>query len=804
MTFLSRSHTRLSRPWTFKWLAACCLGLLSLSAAAHQSGHPPDGVEILRTTDGIPHVRAADWFNLGLGYGYAQAQDSLCTLAEAFVTYAGRRSFYFGADDRPRTQSTFGRSSNLELDFFFQAFAGRSAVDAFAADQPAPLRELIAGYASGYNRYLGAPRDARGQAAQHGCLGAAWLQPIDESDIYRRFIAASLAAGYARFVPEMVAAMLPQEHVQGAGAGEQNGGLAQLQSRMEAPVGEVRGLGSNAIAFGAQAAGRQGSVLLGNPHWYWNGPDRFYQVHLTIPGRLDVAGVSFLGVPVVMIGFNRDVAWSHTVSTARRMGLFELALDPADRHRYMVDGVSEPMSASPLAVVVRRPDGRLKVERRTLFRSRFGPLADFGRHSDAFGWGSQRALAMRDINEDNHRAFRNFFRWSQAESLDAFIAVQREEAGLPWVNTVAIGRNDRRAWYADIGAVPDVPDSLRSRCAAALSSAFAQLDPLTPLLDGSRSDCDWQRDPQAVQSGAMAVERLPSLLREDYVANMNDSYWLSNPAHPQLGFPSNLGGERTPLSMRGRMGHQLAAQLVAESARSAEELAERLMREALASESYAALAFKPELLARTCTSGSPAAAVDEPCRVLNAWSGRAGAGDRGALLWEAWWARLQKIPAAQFYSRPFDVGAAVDTPTGIAVPGAQLAETLAAAATELLAKGIALDATTGSQRFIRDGHGLEVPLYGGCGQAGFFTVTCGKPGEEDANSYLQVVWFTPHGVQARTLLAHGQQETALDGNDSRAAAPVLRYARRDWLVFPFEEGDIRRDAGLLRQVLQSR
>ena len=790
-------------------LAVCCMVAMPWPASARGPGVAQ--VEIRRTTDGIAHVRATSWRGLGIGYGYAQAQDALCTLAEGFVTFAGRRSYYFGGEGRPALASTFGRSSNLELDFFFQAFAGQAAVQAFAQEQPPDLRELIAGYAEGYNRYLDRLGGRPGKKPAHACEGASWLRPIDADDIYRRMIAASLAAGYARFVPEIVNArptarpvpLLP--------------GDASLQpplpSRLQASVGEVHGLGSNVLAFGAKATGEAGGVLFGNPHWYWGGPDRFYQVHLTLPGRMDVAGVSFLGAPVVMIGFNRQVAWSHTVSSARRFGLFELALDPADRTRYIVDGVSRPMQAVPLAVLDRRPDGSVEVVHRSLYRSQFGPLIDFGQHDPAFGWGARRALAIRDINEDNHRVFRNFFRWDQARSLDDFIAIQREEEGMPWVNTAAIGRGDGRVWYADHGAIPDVPDALRTACAAPLSQAFAKLDPVAPLLDGSRAACQWRSDPAAVQAGAMPAQRMPSLLREDYVANMNDSYWLANPSQPLEGYPSNLGGERKPLSLRGREGHRIAGELLAGAPGSSSQLAARLMLDVLAARSYAADQFKDALLQRACPVDgvAPDAAVRAgdirtACRVLARWSNRAGAFDRGAMLWGAWWARLQQIPAAEFHAVAFSADAPLQTPRGVAASGDRLAQALALAASDLEGRGVPLDAALAQYRFVRSG-GHQVPVDGGCGQAGYFTVACDDRGNHvmdansHANSYLQVVRFGRHGVEAHTLLAHGQQETAV--RNGEGAAPVLRYARKDWLRFPFRERDIARDPGLRRLVLRT-
>ncbi|MBO9642796.1 MAG: penicillin acylase family protein [Pseudacidovorax sp.] len=785
---------------------AATLTLGTTAAWAHGAGGGT--VELRRTTDGIPHIRAADWRGLGFGQGYAQAQDALCTLAEAFVTFGGRRSYHFGAEGRPTAPSTFGRPTNLESDFFFQAFADAKAVEAFRRAQPPALVALAEGYAEGFNRYLRGRPAARPGPGTAACHGADWVQAIHAEDVYRRMIAASLAGGYARFIPEIVNARpagLPPSVAEDA---------RTLQSRLAATVGDRHGIGSNMLAFGAQATGQQEGVLFGNPHWYWGGPDRFYQAHLRIPGRIDVAGVGFLGIPLVMIGFNAQVAWSHTVSAARRFGLFELALDPADPTRYLVDGVSEPMQARPLTVVTRAKDGSIALERRTLYTTRFGPLIDLGRWGKSFGWGTRRALAMRDVNADNRRLFRNFLRWNQARSLDEFVAVQKEEAAMPWVNTAAIGRGDGRVWYADIGAIPAVPDALRQACATELSDVLARLDPGTPLLDGSRAACDWAEEPGAAQPGAMAASSLPSLLREDYVANMNDSYWLSNPKQPLVGYPAILGGEREPLTLRGREGHRIAALLAAAGERSAVALASRLKQEVLSARAYSADQFKQTLLAQACVSseGTDVAAdrvgqtgrLAQACRVLHAWSNHATPRDRGALLWDAFWTELQKIPPTVLYSVPFSPEAPLTTPREPTGADPRVRAALAAAIDQLAAKGWPLDARLGEHRFVRVA-GRRLPLYGGC-EGGYFTSLCNPDGGEavgrDAvgNSYLQVVHFGREGVEAYTLLAHGQRETALEGR--AGAAPIARYARKAWLRFPFREEEITRDPGMKRWLLR--
>ncbi|MGC4060236.1 MAG: penicillin acylase family protein [Aquabacterium sp.] len=807
-----------------KTFSSAMLGCaLAIAATGVARAHGP---EIRWTTDGIPHVKAHNWHDLGVGVGYAQAGDALCTMAEVFLTVEGQRAFYFGPQGHPAFDSTFGTASNLDLDFFFRAFASDDVVARYRAQQPRELDELVQGFAAGYDRYLSELTKSHA-AGKHACQKEAWLHPITADDVYRRMYATHLAAGYARFVAGIVNAAPPSAESARHAASH----VEALQARLSQPVGDQAGLGSNAIAFGRQATGEQGGVLLGNPHWYWGGPDRYYQMQLTIPGQIDVAGVSFLGIPLVMIGFNDHIAWSHTVSKARRFGFFDVKLDPDHPTRYSVDGVMEDMKASMVTVDSRDEQGGVQHVSRTLYSTRFGPVVDLGAFHPDLAWSASHALVMRDINAENFRVYRNFLRWGQARSLDEFIGIQREESAIPWVNTLAIGRGDGRAWYSEMGAAPNVPDALRQRCATPLAQIIAYLDPVVPVLDGSRAACDWQVDASAAQHGAFPAKAMPSLSREDYVANMNDSHWLSNPAQPLEGYPQVLGDERHALSLRGRLGHEMAQSLVArQGPRSAEGLSRQLMAAALLPRSYPAESFKAGLLDGVCAqkwivlsdSGSsadkaadkaadktaavkPVQAVDvgQACAIMKKWSNVANAQDKGALLWDAFWRRLADLPENVLYATPFSADHPLDTPREPRASDSRVAQALARTVKDFSDRGWALDASVATQRFVRNA-GRTLPLYGGCHEAGYFVVACNEneksesrdamDGHAHANSYMQVVWFGADGVHASTLLAHGQKEGAVDNGPADAA--VRRYARKDWLRFPFHERDIEHDAGL--------
>ena len=134
-------------------------------------------------------------------------------------------------------------------------------------------------------------------------------------------------------------------------------------------------LGSNMYALGSNATQSGRGMVLGNPHFPWDGPLRWYQVHLTIPGEIDVMGASLQGVPLVNIGFTDTFAWSHTVSPADRFTIFELALVPGNPTQYFFDGVPTDMEEFPVSIQVDN-DGIIETVNHTFYRSVHGWVLD--------------------------------------------------------------------------------------------------------------------------------------------------------------------------------------------------------------------------------------------------------------------------------------------------------------------------------------------------------------------------------------------------------------------------------------------
>jgi acyl-homoserine-lactone acylase len=284
-------------------------------------------------------------------------------------------------------------------------------------------------------------------------------------------------------------------------------------------------------------------MVLGNPHFPWYGGERFYQFQLTLPGKLDVQGASLYGVPVVNIGFNQHVAWSHTVSTAWRFTPFRLQLAPNDPTAYVVDGKTEKMTSTTVSVKSLE-GGRLKTQKHTFWYSRYGQLVTVSQAG--FGWDKQYAYALGDVNADNLRIADVWLALDKAKSVGDLVKAQSKYQGVPWVNTIAAD-DKGQALYQDNSVVPHVTDQQQKDCIPAGLPAIVHSAAGIITLDGSRSACAWGSDPDAVAKGIFGPKKLPVLKRRDYVQNSNDSYWMTNSKVPITGIPTIVGDTNVAL-----------------------------------------------------------------------------------------------------------------------------------------------------------------------------------------------------------------------------------------------------------------
>ena len=759
--------------------------LILPAAASAQEGYD---ATIRRSEYGIPHISAPDYGGLGYGYGYALAEDNLCVIADQYVTVRGERSRFFGPNAGWTMRSNGTTQNNLNSDFFFKRIIAQQTIEKLL-DQPPPhgprpeVKEAVRGYVAGYNRYL---RDVGvANLPDPACRGAEWVRPIEEIDAYRRFYQLALLASSGVAIDGIGSAQPPTPTLGGGDAAIPTADqLNELGERL--PLG---GIGSNAYGIGREQTDNGKGMLLGNPHFPWKGSERFYQSHLTIPGKMDVSGGSLFGVPVVLIGHTRGLAWSHTVSTAFRFTPFELTLVPGSPTTYLVDGQPKQMTRTELTVDVRSEDGSISQRTRTLYDTEYGPVMTSILGLPIFPWTPAKAFAMGDANAANFRYLNHFFETNLAQSVREYDQILRRNQGIPWVNSIAADSSGE-AYYADISVVPHVTDEHAEQCNTAVGRAtFAALR--LPTLDGSRSTCNWGRDPSAIQPGTLGPEEhLPSMFRNDYTMNANDSYWLGNLKQRLEGFPLIVGNERTARSLRTRIGLLMV---------DGEQYTLRKLQDTVFNNrQYAGELWMPEVL-ELCDGD---ASLAEPCDALRKWNVRDDLDSQGALLFRRFAQRLLGSGAAAApppWRVPFDVEDPANTPRGLNTDDPRVKQALRDAASELEGLGIALDAPLGEvQADVREGE--RIPIHGGPGAAGVFNaINVGTPRDggvtevPHGSSFVQAVQFVdgPCPVEPRTILTYSQSTNT---TSPWFSDQTRLFSGKQWVSPPFCPAEVRREA----------
>lgn len=746
-----------------KRIGMLAAGWAMVLAAPALEAKPRFDATITRTTYGIPHIEARDWRGVGYGVAYAYAQDNLCLLAEEFATVAGERSRHWGPEGK--AVLGFGPVDNLSSDVFFRVAIDLPTLREGAKTLSPRAQDLMAGYVAGYNRFL---KDAGPDGIPAECRGKAWVRPIDADDMLRLNEKQMLLASSLNLAPAIANAAPP-------------GSAPAPKVAIAMPDPRNLGIGSNGWAFGGDATADGRGMVIGNPHFPWQGPNRFWQMHVKGPQGYEVMGVGLAGTPMPTLGFNKDIAWTHTVTEARHFTLFQLALDPADPTRYMVDGQSEAMTAQ--TVTVPMPEGTPAVTR-TLWSTRFGPV--FIIPDRGITWSQQSAFALKDANRGNQRGIETWLRIGEARNVGEIKAAVSETLGIPWVNTIAADRFGD-ALHADVTAVPNVSAEKAKTCATPIAGLFAEF---AILLDGSKSACDWDVAEGTPAPGLMPASDQAATTVRSWLTNSNDSYWISNPAMPHRQLSPVLGKYGTARTLRTRSNFTETAAMLAAGKIDHTRAAEL----AFANKSLAAQLAMPELL-ELCTRAQGAAA--RGCAALAKWDQRFDADSRGARLFRAFWPQAEKIKG--LWAVPFDAAHPVTTPRDLVAEGetgTKLLEALAATVTTMEAAGQALDARWGDEQLVMAGN-AAIPIHGGPGTLGILNMqesdaaANGKLVPRHGTSYIQIVGFDDKGPVADAILSYSQSTNPASPH---AADQTRAYAEKRWHRLPFYREEIRAQA----------
>jgi acyl-homoserine-lactone acylase len=791
-------------------------GSAATGAAAAEPG--PDKPTIRYTEYGIPHIIASSWEDMGTGYGYAAAKDNICTLADTYLMVNAQRSRHLGPDGRASPGKDQNTTSNLNSDLYFQRIKDNGVVERLL-DQPAPngpepeVEEAIRGYVQGYNRYLS--ETGVDDISDPACRGAAWVRPITELDVYRHAHAEIIMGSADALLDGLVNATPPGASAAAPPASSPAKTAKKIRDAMA--VSSQQGMGSNALAVGSQGVSGGTSMLLANPHFPWQGKNRMWQSQLTIPGKVDVSGASLLGLPAVNIGYNDNVAWSHTVATVAPFGLFDVQVDPLNPTKYLVDGKWEQMTSQQVAVDVRNADGSIGKVTRTLWSTRYGPITT-SIQGVPLPWVVS-AHAVRDVNMDNLRALNTWFRLDQAKDVSDVVNILETTQGVPFFNTVASDRKGN-ALYADIQATPNITDEHAKSCLTMTGQLLfnpglrpSNVPPVS-VFDGKRSECDWPDDPNAVAPGLLDPHKQPRLIRSDFVGNANDSAWLANPEQP-LAVPQVMGDTATPRSLRTQELILTARKRInGTDGLPGKGFTPQTMGELLFADNSRAADLALNATVTACQSvplglvlvDGNLVNVSEACPILAAWKDHKYTVDsRGSWLFANYWVRLlggqsiDKLP----WRVPFDPKDPVHTPNSLDSGNFAVRDALARAVLALRKAGIPLNAPLSDVQKVTRG-GEQIPIHGSIGELGVLNVITpgqvgGRPDIVFGSSFIQQVRFTSDGPpEAYSVMAYSQ---SADPNSPHYADQTKLFSAGKWVTERFTEEQIAASPELQIKVL---
>lgn len=295
-------------------------------------------VEILRDPSGVPHVFAENDHDLYYAIGYVHAQDRLWQMELVRRAGMGRLSEVLGPEA-------------LEIDRLFRVLGLRRVALRSEELLDDKTRSALQAYADGVTAYIAGHKgsypvefdivgfEPEPWAVEHSLLVSrlmAWeLNYARWIDILRGLVTESMGPERAQeLYPEWsddAPLIVPRELRSGRVSA---GGLKLLEA--DKAYRTLFGLGgfqtgSNAWCVSASKTATGRPILANDTHLYLTSPGRFYELHAVAPD-LNVAGMSIPGVPFVIIGRNRAIAW----------GITNAMLDDADYYVEEVDSLDRP------------------------------------------------------------------------------------------------------------------------------------------------------------------------------------------------------------------------------------------------------------------------------------------------------------------------------------------------------------------------------------------------------------------------------------------------------------------------------
>lgn len=415
-------------------------------------------VRVARDKHAVPHIYAESEADLYKAQGFVHAQERLWQMEQNRRTAYGTLAEVFGP-------------AAVDADRFSRVMGFRRAAEAELAGLDPETRQVLEWYAEGVNAFIDAHKPKR-LAAEFNLLGVTpepWT-PLDTL-AFTKIMAWALSGNWEHELtrlrllhelgPHRAAELEPDYPSQNPIILEAAG--SQEVTRMLYTAGLVLnqyeqlkqwigvsgdGQGSNSWVLAPERTLTRRPLLANDPHLALQMPGIWYENRLSCPG-LDVSGVSFAGVPNVIIGHNESIAWGMTNGTVDVQDLYLERAHPDDPTSFQFRDEWEDAQVTEETIQVRREAPvtvRVVVTRHgPLINGLLRELPDAGRIQPA-------PLALRWTGHAPGHTMRALYRLNRARNWDEFDAALADWGAAP--QNVTYADREGNIGYILAGRIP--------------------------------------------------------------------------------------------------------------------------------------------------------------------------------------------------------------------------------------------------------------------------------------------------------------------------------------------------------------
>ncbi|MBN2662508.1 MAG: penicillin acylase family protein [Bacteroidales bacterium] len=367
-------------------------------------------VEVYRDENGIPHIIAQNEEDLYRAAGYILASDRLWQMDLIRRATQGTLSEIFGADF-------------FKTDLMLRSLKIEQKSEEIYQNLPNDQKLVLDAYADGVNQYI--QQNSKKLPIEFKILGykpAQW-QPQNSLNIIG-YIAWDLvtawsneialykiqqrvdSAIFADFVPNFSDNMQIYD-ITLSDTSELSSPISTMGQNI-LDLGIVPFMASNNWAVSGQKTNTGAPILCNDMHLGFGIPGIWYQMHLSVEGKVDVAGLTIPGAPGIVAGHNQNIAWGLTNVMLDGTDFYIETLND-DSTQYFFDGQWVNLKIDTEKIVTKEGDtliGKIKYTHRGPIISEFKKL--------------NQAISMHWIGYDYSNEFGGIYKLNRASNWDEF------------------------------------------------------------------------------------------------------------------------------------------------------------------------------------------------------------------------------------------------------------------------------------------------------------------------------------------------------------------------------------------------